>query len=347
MKMIAAIACCIAVAGLAILTAEPDKTTEQWTNEKFPAYVKRLTHFGERADWSHDGKRILFLEKTFGDVYEYDLQTRITRPLTHHYYHSGYVRALYLSNGDILLSGAKKFDPENYRSARMKTPELWVLSKELNSPPVPLGTFCSEGPAVSRENLRIAWTITHEQYPDQLPEGAAQMWMANIDYGSGKPQLVNRKLILDNRKLPFKTGLETQNFRPPDERELTFAGYGYQATDVMGVNLETGEVKNYSNAPGQYDEPEGIFPDGKHTLVECDKHSLKGSRHIDLYKLALDGSGRYERLTYFNSGRVWKASNPVVSDDGRYIAFQVPKAEMWAGIGNGIYILDLEKAGNK
>ena len=35
------------------------------------------------------------------------------------------------------------------------------------------------------------------------------------------------------------------------------------------LDLVTHKVTNYSNAPGQYDEPEGIFPDGGHTLVEC------------------------------------------------------------------------------
>ena len=92
--------------------------------------------------------------------------------------------------------------------------------------------------------------------------------------------------------MPFKCSLETQNLRPPEEKELTFSAYGYQGTEVMGVNMETGKVVNYSNAPNQYDEPEGIFPDGKHTLVECDRHSGKVSGHIDLYKLALDGPGR-------------------------------------------------------
>ena len=98
-----------------------------------------------------------------------------------------------------------------------------------------------------------------------------------------------------------------------------------------------------SRAPDQYDEPEGIFPDGKHTLVECDAHDPRGSQHIDLYKLALDGSGRYERITRFNDHRGYKASNPVVSDDGKYIAFQVAKVGDRAGVGRGILILDLEE----
>lgn len=320
---------------------------QEWTDEVYPPYIRRLTYFGERADWSHDGKRILFLSKTYGDVFEVEVDTGRLRPLTHHYFHNGYTRALYLSNGDILLSGSRTFDPEKFREARFSTAELWVLRKDTREPAIPLGEFCSEGPAVSRRHLKIAWAVTHRNYPDHLPEGVSQVWMAEIDYTSGKPQLRGKKLIADSRKLPFKLTFETQNFVPPDEKELTFSAYGYQGTDAMVLNLESGEVRNISNAPGQYDEPEGIFPDGKYTLVECDKHNRKGSQYIDLYRLKLDGSGELERMTYFSEAGKFKASNPVVSDDGRFIAFQVPRVGDIAGVGWGIYILDLEKAGLK
>src|SRR4051812_49122994 len=66
-----------------------------------PPHITRLTLFGERADFSHDGKRVLFLEKTFGDVYEVDVSTKAPRLLTGFYPHHGYTRALYLANGDI------------------------------------------------------------------------------------------------------------------------------------------------------------------------------------------------------------------------------------------------------
>ena len=166
--------------------------------------------------------------------------------------------------------------------------------------------------------------------------------MADIVYENGKPGLANRKKILDKRDLPFETGLETQNFRPPDEKELIFSAYGYQGTEVMGLDIETGKVVNYSQAPNQYDEPEGIFPDGKHTLVECDKHNRKGTQYIDIYKLALDGSARTERVTLFSNYAGYKASNPVVSDDGRYMAFQFAKRGDMAGVGKGILVFDLE-----
>ena len=80
--------------------------------DELPPHIRRVTWFGERADWSHDGKRILFLAKTFGDVYEVELATGIIRPVTHHYFHAGYTRALYLANGDILLSGRQDVRPQ-------------------------------------------------------------------------------------------------------------------------------------------------------------------------------------------------------------------------------------------
>ena len=197
-------------------------------------------------------------------------------------------------------------------------------------PPVPLGEKCSEGPAVSRKHMRIAWT-----------QGGA-FYMADIVYKNGKPELAHKKKILDGRDLPFKAGLETQNFRPPDEKELIFSAYDYQGTEVMGLDIETGKIVNYSQAPEQYDEPEGIFPDGRYTLVECDKHNRKGTQYIDIYKLALDGSAKTQRLTFFSNYDGYKASNPVMSDDGRYMAFQVAKRGDMAGVGRGILIFDFK-----
>lgn len=312
--------------------------------DHLPDHITRLTYFGQRADWSHDGKRMLFLEKTFGDVYEIELETNIIRPMTHHYYHEGYTRALYLPNGDILLSGARTFDAENPMPSRHNLAELWILDKSLKKTPVPLNQKCSEGPAVSRRTMRIAWTIDHGDYPDTLENGEAQIWMGDIEYQDGKPLLTNKKKVLSNKDLPFRIGLETQNFRPPHDDEIIFSAYGYQGTDVMGVDLKTGKVTNYADAPNQYDEPEGIFPDGKHTLVECDKQNHKGVQYIDIWKLRLDGSHHTERVTYFSEYPGFKASNPVVSDDGRYMAFQMAKVGDMAGVGRGIFIYDFKKA---
>jgi len=323
------------------VAAEPD--TGESPADHLPPHIRQVTWFGERADWSHDGKKILFLSKTFGDAMEIDLETKRIRNLTSHYPHHGYTRALYLADGNILLSGPASFDPAHIGEARTQC-FLYVLDKSLAGPAEPLGTKCSEGPAVSRTRLHIAWTHVAAEYPDEMPSGSSRMQEADIVHEEGGPRLANQRAIIASGDLPFRCTLETQNFRPPDERELIFSAYGYQGTDVCGVDLATKKVINYSDSPDQYDEPEGIYPNGRFTLVECDRQNRRGPGHVDLWKLTLDGSGGVERLTHFTDYPGYKASNPVVSDDGRFIAFQMAKSREAAGVGHGLFIYDIEKA---
>jgi Tol biopolymer transport system component len=52
------------------------------------------------------------------------------------------------------------------------------------------------------------------------------------------------------------------------------------------------------------------------------------------------------RLTFFTDYPGYKSSNPVVSDDGRWMAFQMAKNNESAGVGHGIFIYDLQAAPN-
>ena len=320
--------------------------------DNLPSYIRKVNEWGQRADFSHDGKKILFIEKTFGDAFELDLETLVTTPVTHHYYHGGYTRALYLSNGDILLSGTTSFDADNPQVNRHDRAELWVLDQSLTQPPVRLNTKCSEGPAVSRKHLRIAWTTKEAQYPDSYQKGEHRIHTGDIVYQDGIPKLVNRKVILSNITHPFfkgkPTSIETQNFIRPEETKITLSLYGYQnGSQTAIVDLETAAIQKISNVPYHHNEPEGIYPDGKYTLVESSQQfkgeRLKGAvQYIDIWKLSLDGNERWERITHFSDFKGYKSSNPVVSDDGRYIAFQMAKLGDPAGVGRGLFLLDLK-----
>ena len=58
----------------------------------------------------------------------------------------------------------------------------------------------------------------------------------------------------------------------------------------------------------------------------------------------MDGTGKdFVRMTNFNDYEGWKSSNPVVSTDGRYMAFQIARAADEAGVGYGIVLLRLTK----
>ncbi len=93
---------------LAMTTWLPQGTKSGSPEENLPANIKQLTHFGERASWSPDGKRIAFMEKSFGDAYEVEVSTKIIRLLTH-YAHPGFLRLQFLPNGDYFLIGARTF----------------------------------------------------------------------------------------------------------------------------------------------------------------------------------------------------------------------------------------------
>ena len=51
----------------------------------------------------------------------------------------------------------------------------------------------------------------------------------------------------------------------------------------------------------------------------------------------------WERLTFFSDYGHYRGTNPVISDDGRFMAFQLGKATERAGVGHGIFIYDFSK----
>ena len=307
-----------------------------------PPHISQLLAGGLRPDWSGDGRRLLFLDALVGDVFEFDLETRAVRPLTSHFNHSGFTRARYLANGDVLLCGPHSPAGSQPERGRWHT-ELWWLDADLSRPATRLGEPCFEGPAVSRRSLRIAWT--RSDYPDRVVLGRSEVWTGEIAFESGAPRLVNRVKLLDRSDFHYLAFFETQDFRLPEERELIFTAYAYRGGEVMGIDLETGEVLNYSRNWG-YDEAEGVFPDGRFVAVERepDTYTLTPHGHIDIWRTALDGSGRSQRLTYFSDFAGFGANNPVVSSDGQWMAFQLRAVDGPHGNGQGIFLFDLRQA---
>ncbi len=143
--------------GLGLVALSASARPDEGPADHLPPHIRRLTSFGERADWSLDAKKVLFLSKTFGDAMEIDVDTGAIVDRTAFYPHCGYTRALYLANGDILLSGPVAYDPNDPDRARRDC-YLFVLDRSGTKPPVPLGVRCSEGPAISRHRLHLAWT---------------------------------------------------------------------------------------------------------------------------------------------------------------------------------------------
>ena len=307
--------------------------------EHLPSNIEVLTHFGERADISPDNQRVAFMAKSFGDAMLIDLKTRIITCLTCNVPAAAFLRVMHLVTGDYILIGPEHF--ENIYTSRTRDNELWFLSKERGSKPVRLGQKMSEGAAISKRSLKIAFSVLPEQDPELSP-GTSELFVADLDVSGDIPKLVNKKLVYESKDRSCV--LEAQDFYD-DDKKMTFTCYEpNNAASVMGIDLKTGQVTNFSKAPETYNEPEGIFPDGLYTTVEGDRQCREygggcGSGNIDIWKLKLDGTGKdFVRLTHFNDYEGSKASNPVVSTDGRFMAFQTARASDPAGVGYGILI---------
>jgi Tol biopolymer transport system component len=65
----------------------------------------------------------------------------------------------------------------------------------------------------------------------------------------------------------------------------------------------------------------------------------------DVWKLKLDGSGERVRMTRMVERKPWRSSNPVVSPDGKWLAFMINLHSSEAGYGMGLGLLDLEAWG--
>ena len=204
----------------------------------------------------------------------------------------------------------------------------------------------NEGAAVSKKNMRIAFSQVHAQAPD-LPDGASRIVLADIELSGDSARLVNKTTVYESKDR--NCVLEAQDFFDNDSK-LSFVCYEPKdLASVWTIDLKTKEAKNMSQAPGTYNETEGIFPDGQYTCVEADRQcdwlgGVRGSKNIDIWKLKLDGSGKnFTRLTNFNDYEGGKASNPVISTDGKWMAFQSAKTTDPAGVGYGLLLYRFDK----
>jgi hypothetical protein len=305
--------------------------------DDLPDDTRLLVDFGQRPDWSPDGSTIVFLDESpLGDVWTVDVESGETTELTGDLdLDHRFTRAYYLSDGDLLLCGPTSGPtptPERPEAGRF-TATMFLFRAPFDSAPEPLGIPCWEGVATSSTSMRIAWNHSDIDYTDsdlaeRVINGINEVW-------------TGERPVLDRESFGALAIFEVQGFRPPDDDELIVTAYAFQSGEVLGVNLETGEVRNYSNSSA-YEEAEGVDPSGDSVMVERDLvyESLTPGA-LDIWRLGLD-DGSWERLTTFNRWAPFYASNPAVSPDGSTMAFQLSVDGDVEGQGDGILLKDLE-----
>lgn len=325
------------------LTLSSQAQTIESLAKELPPHFSILTTWGVRPEWDEKSENIYFLNKLVGDVFKINIATKEVSQVTSGFYHGGIHRVLCLANGDLLLAmGSPIFDANNPEKDRHAGLGLYVLTKENPNTPYALDAYCDEGPAVSKNSLKIAWTL----------KGQREIKAGEIFYENGIPKLKDVQTVISYQDSSAYVRLETQDFRPPHNKELIYTHYWgderdqYFNSQVFGFNLNTKETKKYTDLPKSYNEAEGIFPSGDFMVIESDRHQPMNERNkykLDIYKLKLDGSGEVERLADFSTryfNRI-KSDNPVVNKTGKIIAHQFGY-QKGAGDGRGIFLFDLE-----
>lgn len=320
--------------------------------DDLPTYIRVLTDFGSRPDWSPDGERLVFIDGApLGDVFELDVATGATRKLTGTFEHMGFTRAHYLPSGDLLLCGPTSGPrPSDDRpEAGRFTGVMSVLRAPFEDAPQPLGMPCWEGMATSDASPRIAWNRSDIDYTDpnlvnRVLYGISEIWTGELRYEDERILLENVELAIDRTAVSPHAVLEVQDFRPGTD-ELIFTAYAYAGGEVMGFDLATGLITSYSQSP-LYEESESVAPNGAWVLVERDLDNAFYPGPLDIWLLPLDGSQAWDRLTHFNRYRGgWYASNPAVNPSGTHFAFQLSIDGDVEGEGRGILLFDITASG--
>lgn len=336
--------CCLLAALLLISCSSSEDVGFRKGNplDKLPTWITPLLESGVRPDWSADGSHLVYLDSLVGNVLELNMSTGVSRNLTEHFEHNGFTRARYLSTGDLLLCGPVATEYDDEERGRWQT-DLWFLPRSGRGPAQHLGEPCFEGPAVSRRDMRIAWT--RSDYPNEILFARSEIWIGQIAVDRGKARIIDRRKLVDRKDFAYLAFLETQDFRPPNEEELLFTAYAYKGGEVMGVSIQSGEIVNYSQN-WAYDEAEGVFPDGNTIAIEreVDTYHAVPAGDIDIWRLELDRTGKSQRITYFSEYAGFGANNPVISPDGSKMAFGLRIKGGQHGNAQGMLLYHFDKA---
>lgn len=313
--------------------------------------IRLLTAFGERANYSPDGERIVFIGKNYGDAFEIEVETGKIKNISSGVPHQGMHRIQFLPDGNYLVTAPRIYSGVNTRASM----EMWILDKSLDKGLQPLEEMPLEGIAVSKKSNLIAWTAVEPRV--QLEKGQpwqmlfskpTKRYVAEVSYHNGVPRITNKREIMNT--LPEECSfIEPQDFRD-DDRELVFSCLKFSGkvgmhVSVMGYRLESKEYITYRSREGEYNEIEGLFPGGKRGTVECGEQVKPGIPPLEVCILELKPDGRMTRLFSDSpEGAMDEYSNPVVSPDGKQIVFQKSaRTESEYGEGLGLYIVNISR----
>jgi hypothetical protein len=320
-----------------------------------PFHQQRLLDWGNRPNWSPDGRRIAFTKDDLVDspAYEIDVRTKKVRCLTCKFGEAQFVtRIFYLHDNSFLIEAAPGMKGGSGGAADATRTQLFWMSKTL-ARPVPLDSGVMGDIAIARSanadgSIDIAWS--------RPTATGLELVKARLVNDGRKAQLTDQQTLYDYR--PGKPG--PASF--PEAYDFIDGGRSvmFWTTELATLDSEMYKVDIASKAVSKvYATPSHnethVFPDERFGLEEANIHSdphgpYRGiSAHIepgveqilrfagkpdaakiaaansgkgfDIFVITMDGKARRALTNVSPSGA--QAHQSTVSPDGRQIAFAI------------------------
>lgn len=324
-----------------------------------PFEMRRVLDWGDRPNWSPDGRRLIFTESDSEDspAYELHLDTGEVRCLTCQWGPKGLVTRIYhLPDSSFLIEAGPNLENSSSETGTGSGPgflatELYWMPASAATPPQPLDAQASGEVAISPRptsggGFRIAWsgvlTLGQIKYGELVHDGK-------------RAAIVNKRAI--TTPLPRANGAVGGYGEPYDfarnDAAVTFWGIDWLLNgEMFELDLATGATR-YLYRDRSHNETH-LFPDERFGLEESNRASdpnglvrglsgLLGAVPLvggpfDLFVVALDGSNQVRRLTNV-SDIGGQANQSIPAPDGRRFAFvlQAPSSGPLAGL-DGLYV---------
>jgi|GEM_PF-206227 len=316
---------------------------------------ERILDWGERPDWSSDGRKIVFTKDDLldGPAYEIDVQTRKVRCLTCQLGKNQFVsRIFYLPDDSFLIEASPGMAEGSGGGAGAMKTELFWMPKSL-SKPVPLGVGAMGDIAIAAtanpdKSVNIAWAKPKESGLDLV--------MGKLTHDGRTAQLV------DVHEIYSYPSAQSAEASFPEAYEFIDGGRSVMFWTVemrtlngemYKVDIQTKAVSKVYAAPAHNETH--VFPDERFGLEESNAASdpagpyrgvsglsrgavgtflqMKGvtnakelaatnsDKGFDIYVVTMDGASRRQLTNVSPSGA--QAHQSVVSPDGKQIAFAI------------------------